>query len=43
MGDEDDDDDTDNDTDVEGGGVVALLSASAAQHRCGEKERMRRL
>ena len=42
MGDEDEDDDTDNDADVEGGGTVALLSALAAQHRRGEKERMRR-
>ena len=41
MGDEDDNDDTDNDVDVEGGGAVVLLSALAAQHRCGEKERMR--
>ncbi len=30
MGDKDNDDDTDNDADVEGGGVVALLSALAA-------------
>ena len=43
MGDEDDNNDTDNDADVKRGGVVALLSASAAQHRRGEKERMRRL
>ena len=41
MGNEDNVDDTDNDVDVEGGGAVALLSASAAQHRSGEKERMR--
>ena len=42
MGDKDDDNDTDNDAGVEGGGVMAMLSALAAQHRCGEKERMRR-